>query len=537
MKGTDRLSFRLGVAFAVFSVVTLIIVGLMTYINQMGIYRAQCERNIKNVGRYISSLIVADGVDFIRYMDYYQEHYTEVDIPVDVDEYESYENRFRELFNQRYPGRTFGVDITFDELDEDVKEAYFIYSHVYWLLTFEWARSDFNLPYTYFLLPDETTHTVMYVVDGERSSRAEHLEFIEDNPQYKEYHHEQGNEAEYLYLGDTYFNDDIEQYAVEWATWETGEEQDGFVVWHNLWGDTYSYYVPVCINGEKLGLVVTEIDIADVNSVIVKNTVRQLGVMSVALLLGILCLLIFINNKFIDRLARLESYLTRYTSEKDPRIAEDIRANIKGRDEVTSLANEVVSMIMEIENHIKFLRITNQELAQTKGDVAKMSDLAQKDALTGIRNRTAYDKETKKLQMSLSEGNREFGIAMIDLNFLKRINDTYGHDKGNESIKKLCYLVCHVFEHSPVFRIGGDEFVAILENDDFRNRDALLIEFDDELDRLRELDDLDPWERISAAIGIAVYDSTCDNSVEDVFNRADTIMYECKKSMRVRRQK
>ncbi|MBR1913366.1 MAG: GGDEF domain-containing protein, partial [Lachnospiraceae bacterium] len=227
---------------------------------------------------------------------------------------------------------------------------------------------------------------------------------------------------------------------------------------------------------------------------------------------------------------------TRYTSEKDSGVVEEIRANIRGRDEVTSLANEVVSMIIEIENHIKFLLITNQELAETKGDVAKMTDLARKDALTGIRNRTAYDKETEKLQHSLDEGDMDFGMAMIDLNFLKRTNDTYGHEKGNESIKKLCYIVCHVFEHSPVFRIGGDEFVAILKNEDFRNRDALLIEFDDELERLRELDDLEPWERISAAIGIAVYDSTCDRSVSDVFKRADSIMYECKKRMKATRQ-
>ncbi|MBR1913310.1 MAG: diguanylate cyclase, partial [Lachnospiraceae bacterium] len=458
MKRTDRIGFKLGLAFALFSVIILIIVGLMTYINQMAIYKAQCEKDVKSVGRYIRSLIVADGVDFIQYMDYYLEHYTEADIPVDVDEYESYENRFRELFDKRYPGKTFGVDISFDELDEDVKQAYFIYSHVYWLLTFEWARADFNLTYTYFLLPDEETHTVMYVVDGERSSRAGHLEFIEENPQYKEYHHEQGDEAEYLYLGDTYLNNDP-VHNILWDTWISGEEQDGFVVWNNQWGDTYSYYVPVWINGEKLGLVVTEIDIADVNNEILKNTIRQLSVMTVILLLGLLLLLIFINGKYVDKLVRLESYVTRYTSEKDSGVVEEIRANIRGRDEVTSLANEVVSMIKEIENHIKFLLITNQELAETKGDVAKMTDLAQKDALTGIRNRTAYDKETEKLQKSLEEGDKEFGIVMIDLNYLKRTNDTYGHEKGNESIKKLCFIVCHVFEHSPVFRIGGDEFV------------------------------------------------------------------------------
>ena len=59
-----------------------------------------------------------------------------------------------------------------------------------------------------------------------------------------------------------------------------------------------------------------------------------------------------------------------------------------------------------------------------------------------------------------------FGIAMIDLNNLKVINDTYGYEEGNYAIKKLCEIVCSVFSHSLVFRIGGDEFVVILKGAD-----------------------------------------------------------------------
>ena len=99
---------------------------------------------------------------------------------------------------------------------------------------------------------------------------------------------------------------------------------------------------------------------------------------------------------------------------------------------------------------------------------------------------------------------------MVDLNFLKRINDTYGHEQGNIAIKKLCYIVCHVFEHSPVFRIGGDEFVIILENDDYKNIESLIKEFND--------------------------NASIDSSAANVFKRADKAMYNRKREMKAIRE-
>ena len=83
------------------------------------------------------------------------------------------------------------------------------------------------------------------------------------------------------------------------------------------------------------------------------------------------------------------------------------------------------------------------------------------DALTGIRNKMAYDYEVEKLEKDLADGFNEFGLAMVDLNFLKKTNYTYGHEKGNISIRRLCMLVCEVFEHSPVFRIGGNRSLPL----------------------------------------------------------------------------
>ena len=128
-----------------------------------------------------------------------------------------------------------------------------------------------------------------------------------------------------------------------------------------------------------------------------------------------------------------------------------------------------------------------------------------------------------------------FGIAMIDLNFLKKINDTYGHEKGDLAIKNLSSLICNIFQHSPVFRIGGDEFVVILKDHDLEVIDSLLQQFNQKLESLKYDDNLELWEKVSAAIGTAIYDTSIDESIENVFKRADKKMYDRKVEMKAHR--
>ena len=531
MKHRKGLIYKLGIVFGVFLVVSLILCGVTTYLSQMSIYRKQCQRDITNVASYLGSLIEADGEDFLKYKKYYEEHYADVDIPIDADEYLSYEHDFHKLFNERYPGKTFGVDVDVEDLDEDVAKAWFKFKHLYWLLTFEQARADFNLPYTYFLIPNEEKYTNVYMIDGERNSRASHIKFLEENPEYADFDHYQGDEEGYMYLNDEYRNP-RDEHVVLWTTWETGEPQKGYKVWHNYWGDTYSYYVPVWIDHQKVGLAVTEADISDVNAEILKNTLRQLGIIAVVLLLCLTVAMIYLNRTLILRIVKLEANVQEYTSSKDAAMAGTVEKNIKGNDEIASLSRDIVNMIREIENYIRSLVQVNAALADEKSNSARMSDLANKDALTGIRNRTAYEKEIQRLEWDLADGFTDFGIAMIDLNYLKRINDTYGHEQGNIAIKKLCYIVCHVFEHSPVFRIGGDEFVVILKNEDYENRDELTEEFRAQMEVLQSDEKAEPWEKISAAIGFAIFDKDRDAGVDNVFRRADKLMYENKKEMK-----
>lgn len=193
----------------------------------------------------------------------------------------------------------------------------------------------------------------------------------------------------------------------------------------------------------------------------------------------------------------------------------DLDLEYEGDDEIGVLTQSFINMA-----------------GQIKLFVQDLNSKAYTDSLTGVRNKSAYDVFCSQINESIKSGEGEaekgFAVAMFDCNNLKDINDTYGHDKGDIYLQTACSLICKVFAHSPVFRVGGDEFIAVLRYDDLRNRDELLRLFDE---RARGINGFaeNEWEKVSLAIGISAYDPASDTRIEDVARRADELMYEHKK--------
>lgn len=120
-------------------------------------------------------------------------------------------------------------------------------------------------------------------------------------------------------------------------------------------------------------------------------------------------------------------------------------------------------------------------------------------------------------------------IAMFDCDGLKDINDKYGHDRGNVYLKNSSLLMTKVFAHSDVYRIGGDEFVTILFDEDYEAREELKKRFfqqSEEVSRFAK----EGWEKVDVSVGIASYDREIDTCAEDVFIHADHLMYENKRT-------
>ena len=171
-------------------------------------------------------------------------------------------------------------------------------------------------------------------------------------------------------------------------------------------------------------------------------------------------------------------------------------------------------------------RTFNRLTANLKDYIHDLNDLAYADALTSLHNKGAFDISVRNLQTKLDapDGVLGFAVCIFDCNDLKHVNDDNGHDKGDIYLKETATIICEVFEHSPVFRIGGDEFAALLLDNDYKNRDALLRLFDERCSAKR-FEETDAWERVDVARGMAVYDPQVDESVNDVVRRADKNMY------------
>ncbi|HBZ53152.1 MAG TPA: hypothetical protein DEO82_05205 [Eubacterium sp.] len=158
-------------------------------------------------------------------------------------------------------------------------------------------------------------------------------------------------------------------------------------------------------------------------------------------------------------------------------------------------------------------------------DVA--THLAYTDSLTGVNNTHAYAEKEKLVDSRIArQASYEFGVVVFDLNDLKKINDTNGHEAGDEYIKKACRYICEIFKNSPVFRVGGDEFVAVLEGEDYRNRDELLEVFETQIEENLHCKDF------VIASGLAVFRPGDDDCYRVVFERADQKMYDRKVSLK-----
>ena len=172
----------------------------------------------------------------------------------------------------------------------------------------------------------------------------------------------------------------------------------------------------------------------------------------------------------------------------------------------------------------------NDTMERMRNYVGAMQKQAYQDELTSVKNVAAYDRKVYDLNQKISAGQAAFAVVMVDLNQLKEVNDRFGHEKGNIALQTLCRAVCRLYKHSPVYRIGGDEFVVILEGEDYDNRDALFQKVQ-AFERIRDLKASQPWTQLAASVGMAVYDQTCDAVYQAVFNQADTKMYEQKKHL------
>lgn len=171
--------------------------------------------------------------------------------------------------------------------------------------------------------------------------------------------------------------------------------------------------------------------------------------------------------------------------------------------------------------------IYRDKIEERSREIGNMRRIAYIDSLTGVKNKMAYTEAVAELERRVRDGIMSaYGVAIFDLNYLKYVNDNMGHEMGDKYIKEACSQICKWFQHSPVYRIGGDEFVVLLKGVDYDNREMILKDFNDDVHR-NKLEG-----KAVVSVGCASYQPKVDRTYDDVFRRADKLMYQRKQELK-----
>lgn len=183
-------------------------------------------------------------------------------------------------------------------------------------------------------------------------------------------------------------------------------------------------------------------------------------------------------------------------------------------------ALSLVLLLVNISHMSRRAKLNEEELDLARG-------LALTDPLTGVKSKRAYQLMEKSVDEQIANGTvQDFAIAVCDINDLKVVNDDHGHNAGDALIRAASKIICDLFRHSPVFRIGGDEFAVVLTGADFEVRHELMEGLGSTAERnVREGGPV-------VAGGLSQYNPAGDTCVHEVFERADASMYINKRSLK-----
>ena len=146
------------------------------------------------------------------------------------------------------------------------------------------------------------------------------------------------------------------------------------------------------------------------------------------------------------------------------------------------------------------------------------------DGLTGVLNRNIFN----RILDNKINGRSMFSLIMIDLDYFKEINDTYGHVKGDEALIEIVKILKKSFRKNDLIaRYGGDEFCVITDNTDKEELKNIIKRFQNEIDSFNKTKEKE--YTLSASVGFNIYDNKKYKTQEEFINSVDQINYKEKK--------
>ena len=172
----------------------------------------------------------------------------------------------------------------------------------------------------------------------------------------------------------------------------------------------------------------------------------------------------------------------------------------------------------------RYLADTYNKMYHTyKKNIESLSFKASHDGLTGVYNRAGYELIKDSVDLATT------ALLILDVNFFKEINDTSGHETGDEALKKVGRVLTENFRSVDyICRIGGDEFTVFMVNLKDSPEELIRRKVDQINEALADTSDGSP--AVSMSVGIAIGDGETDS--QELFRRADTALYYVKENGR-----
>jgi len=295
------------------------------------------------------------------------------------------------------------------------------------------------------------------------------------------------------------------------------------------WGWLCSDYAPIYNSeGKCIAIVGCDIEMTDVIAARTQYFIKVLiGTLALSIMVLIIAVVV-ISRLIIKPIKDINTAVQEFTPASDTIEAHVINLDMHSSNEIQAIYDAIRSMEINIVDYINNITNMKEDIEKKVNQINKLSVESFKDDLTHVGNKAAYLQKAKELENTT----KDYALVMVDINDLKQINDQFGHKAGDVYIKGCCQIICDTFKHSPIYRIGGDEFIIVVsDNEDYTNRFELFTKLETTFNESYNNADKEPWARFSASAGLAESASD-DFSVDLVFKRADKAMYEAKSNFK-----
>lgn len=293
------------------------------------------------------------------------------------------------------------------------------------------------------------------------------------------------------------------------------------------WGNFYSAYSPIFDSaGEVAGVVGVDFSAAWYEEQLRRHTM-SISVISILSVLFGAAVMLLITDKVRKKFFEIDSELSNIAGSVDE-LTREIVSNIGYRESLDTAAVPVkadgVVSSDEMEALSAKIHATQQEL---ECYLRYVHAQAYTDSLTRVGNTNAYQEELLRLDEQIRSGSASFCAVVLDIDNLKTVNDRFGHACGDRIIRGAAQIIADVFGAERTFRIGGDEFLAIPLNMSEDEANAEWEKLRDGMDAFNSASD-HPAAKLAMSMGAAAYRPGVDSCFQEVFVRADEVMYENK---------